>query len=344
LIAHLLRPAAVAVAGLTLASASSPGPARQAEVLRAVRALPPHIAGRFFEPLAYQQAASGQYFVFDRRAHTVFGVDEARDSSWQIVQVGFEQGRLLQPRAFDLAPDGTFVVADAPGGRERVQFFGAAGARLDGFSLPGRSTARVEVGGVVLNGVGSVQYSGTSVVVSHPESGWLISEYSRSGWPQRSIGRLRATGQEADRDVHLALNSGLPLIDPTGGFYYVFQTGVPLFRKYDAGGNLVYERHIEGREIDAVLASQPTRWPRRTNAQGDELPFVQPVVRAAAVDPAGVLWIALVVPYTYVYEEGEKTRLVQFRGAGLLSPTSLSFTADGRLLVTPGCFEFRTTH
>jgi hypothetical protein len=57
-----------------------------------------------------------------------------------------------------------------------------------------------------------------------------------------------------------------------------------------------------------------------------------------------VLWIALVVPYTYVYEEGEKTRLVQFRGAGLLSPTSLSFTADGRLLVTPGCFEFRTTH
>ena len=153
-------------------------------------------------------------------------------------------------------------------------------------------TARITVGGVVLNGVGSVQYDGTSVVMSLPETGSVITRSSLSGRALRSIGSLRATGQEADRDLHLALNTGLPLIDPRGGFYFIFQTGVPLFRKYDGKGTLLFERHIEGREIDALLAAQPTKWPRRTNAQGEELPLVTPVVRTAAVDPSGNLWVA----------------------------------------------------
>ena len=54
------------------------------------------------------------------------------------------------------------------------------------------------------------------------------------------------------------------------------------------------------------------------------------------------LWISLSVPFTYVYDaDGEKRRTVQFRGAGDLRPSHLSFAADGRLLVTPGCYVFR---
>jgi hypothetical protein len=37
---------------------------------------------------------------------------------------------------------------------------------------------------------------------------------------------------------------------------------------------------------------------------------------------------------------GEKRRTVQFAAAGVLSPTSLFFGRDGRLLVTPGCYAF----
>jgi hypothetical protein len=48
------------------------------------------------------------------------------------------------------------------------------------------------------------------------------------------------------------------------------------------------------------------------------------------------------VPFTYVYDaSGEKRRTVQFRGAGEIRPSRLSFAADGRLLVTPGCYIFR---
>ena len=71
------------------------------------------------------------------------------------------------------------------------------------------------------------------------------------------------------------------------------------------------------------------------------MPLVTPVIRAAGVSPTGELWVSLGVPYMYVYNsDGDKVRTVQFTGAGLISPTSLFFSRTGKLLVTPGCYEF----
>ena len=43
----------------------------------------------------------------------------------------------------------------------------------------------------------------------------------------------------------------------------------------------------------------------------------------------------------YVFDgDGEKIRTVQFRGAGIILPTSLWFADRTRILVTPGCYEF----
>lgn len=314
--------------------------ALRVEILRSVSAIPPQIVGEFEEPVAFQQAASGQYFVFDRRAHTVYAIDEKRTAAWKLIQIGQETGRVIEPGAFDLAPNGTFAVADAPRRIERIQIFGPGGNVIGGFMLPGRADARVTMGSLVLNGVGSLQYTGTSFLISHPESGWLFSEYSPAGAAMRSIGSLRGTGFEQDRDLHLAMNAGLPVVDPTGGFFYVFLAGTPMFRKYDARGELVFERHIEGREIDEALRNMPTRWPRR-KIEDREVPFVVPNVRAAAVDGKGQLWVSMVLPYTFVYDShGDKIRTVQFQAAGLVAPTSLFFTRAGRLLVTPGCYEF----
>jgi len=59
------------------------------------------------------------------------------------------------------------------------------------------------------------------------------------------------------------------------------------------------------------------------------------------VDASGQLWVALVPPFTYVFDDrGDKVRVVQFRSAGLLTPASLSFAPGGQLLVTPGCYVF----
>ena len=325
-----------AAAVLAFAPAAALGP----DVMQSSDAVPAHIAGRFRETAGFEQSASGQYFVFDRRAHAVYGIDEAQTRAWEIVTIGAEPGRIIDPTAFSVAPDGSFVVADAPRGLERIQIFTPVGFPIGGFSLPGRARARISIDNFVLNGISTIQYTGNSILISQPDTGGLITEYQLQGGIDRTFGNLRYTGHEDDREVHLALNSGLPLVDPTGGFFFVFQAGQPVFHKYDASGRLLFERHIEGVEIDGFLKALPTTWPRRQNNDG-QLPFVRPTVRTAAVDSAGNLWVTLAVPYTYVYNpDGDKIRTIQFRGAGTLTPNSLSFGKGDRPLVTPGLVEF----
>jgi hypothetical protein len=320
--------------------ATIPLSAIKIDVLRSVAAVPPHIAGRFREPIGFQQSAFGQLYVFDRRAHTVYGIDEQLESAWQIVTIGAESGKIIDPTAFSVAADGSFAVADAPNSRERIQIFSPVGFRLGGFMLPGRARPRVVYDNFVVSGIGSLQYTGHSILMSQPETGALVTEYALDGTTTRTFGNLRPTGQEDDREVHLALNSGVPLVDPTGGFVFVFQAGEPAFQKFDKNGTLVFERRIQGREIDQFLGNLPTTWPRR-RIDGSEQALVQPTVRSAAIDPSGNLWVAFMVPYTYVYDaDGDKVRTVQFHAAGTLAPNSMFFGKNGRLLTTPGLFEF----
>jgi hypothetical protein len=313
-----------------------------AEVLQSIDALPPHIVGGFGDPAAFEQAADGAWFVFDRRGHTVYRVAADRSSAAPIVAIGHELGRILRPFGFELG-DGELAVADAPDASgARVQLFTLSGSRMAAFRLPGPSEARVQLDGVVLNGVGTLRFTpARTIVVNQPESGSLITEFDTRGQPLRTVGALRATAHDGDPQLRLAFNTGLPVPAPDGGFYFVFQTGEPRFRRYDAKGTMLYERAIQGMELDTLLQSQPTTWPRSTVRPGVEIPVVRPVVRAAALDRNGQLWVSFVVPYTFVYRDGEKVRTVQFRAAGLVTPTSLSFTADGRLLVTPGCYVFK---
>jgi hypothetical protein len=308
------------------------------EVIRSIGGLPAHIAASFDEPIGFVQASSGEFLVLDRRAHTVYIVDAKKTAAKKLLQIGLESGRILGPGVLALGPNDLFAVADAPGKAERIQLFSLTGTWSGGFYLDTRVAERLVVGPMVLNGVGSMHYSGTSFIVNQPESGALISELNTQGHVVRRIGTLRATGHESDTDLHLALNVGVPLVDPAGGYFFVFQTGVPLLRKYDASGTLIYERHLEGPELDNDMRGLPTTWPRR---ESDHLPLVPPLVRAAAVDRAGRVWVSFMQPFTYVYDaRGEKVRTVQFQAAGTVAPTSLFFTSDDRLLVTPGCYEF----
>ena len=157
----------------------------------------------------------------------------------------------------------------------------------------------------------------------------------------RRCDRSASCGRPGTKPIAICIsrwNSGIPIADPSGGFFFVFMAGEPAFRKYDDKGTLIYERVVQGREIDPLVAAIPDRWPRRSSG---ELPLVAPMVRTAAVDRSGRLWISFVLPFSYVYDSGgEKIRTVQFRGAGVVSPSSLWFNEKGRVLVTPGCYEF----
>ena len=330
-------PAGLLLLTCALTFAFIPRPAAlPVQVLRSTGALPAHLAAAY-DIAACHLSPDGDYLVFDRRAHGVHLVTRGGDAR-TIVQIGVEPGRILRPLAFDSAADGTFVIADAPTGIDRIQIFFHMGGTVGGFTLPGRSVPRVAVGDMVLSGIGSLDYTGKSILVSQPESGALLTEYATDGRSLRTFGDLRATGHEADRDLHLALNAGIPLAAPDGGFYFVFLGGVPVFRKYDAGGRLLFERHIEGIEIDRHIQTLPNSWPRRKTPAG-EYPIVPPTVRTAGVDPTGRLWVSLATPYSYVYDPGgDKIRALQFNAAGTMTPSALHFLSDGRLLVAPGCY------
>jgi hypothetical protein len=328
-----------------LAIRSGPGVAAQISksrmaTLSPVAALPAHIAGSFQELTSCQQAPNGDYFIFDRRAHSVYVAPPGLGAARKLIEIGAEPGRVLDPSAFDLAPDGTFAVTDAPGGNPRIQIFLASGSTLRGFRLPGRPVPRITLRTLVLSGLAAVEYTGSAIYISQPENGALITEYAIDGQPRRSFGDLRRTAHESDVAVHLALNSGLIIANPAGGLYFVFLSGVPQFRKYDSEGRLVFERHIEDPELDDLVQALPTTWKRQKTDDG-EIPLVLPSVLAAAADKQGSLWISTAAGITVVYDSsGEKRRVVQFRAAGMISPTAMSFTREGRLLVTPGCYAF----
>ena len=235
------------------------------EERRASGSLAAHVAAAFDEIAACHLSSSGEYLIFDRRAHAVYTVARGSDTPKRIVQIGSETGRIIRPTAFDSAADGSFVVADAPGDRQRVQFFSAAGTTLGGFTMPGHGVPQITLGDLVLSGLGTLEYTGQTVLISQPELGSLVIEYLPTGTPLRTFGDLRETGQEKDPQVHAALNLGITLVNPKGGYYFVFLSGVPVFRKYDSAGKLVFERHIEGIEMDPYSLDGPPR-PGRESA------------------------------------------------------------------------------
>jgi hypothetical protein len=313
------------------------------ERLRPIDSLPAHLCGQLREPVAFSQTPAGQYLLLDRRQHTVSVVDNTRTKLTVLLRAGMEKGAVLQPAALSLTPENTFAVSDAPLGRERVQVFSTTGAFITAFLLPGSAAPRLTLDSVILNGSGSLHFTGKTVLLNRPESNSLVWILGLDGKVISQVGSLRPTGHESNRDVHLALNVGIPLATSDGGVLFVFQTGVPMFRKYAADGRVEFERHIEGPELDGYIQAMPTTWPLRTLGD-NSYPFVPPTIRTAEVSPEGDLWVSLTPAVTYVYNAaGEKTRTVQFDATGPLAPTSMFFSrasGETRLLVTPGCYEF----
>ena len=279
-------------------------------------ALPAHVAGPFEEIAACHLTPDDDYLVFDRRCHAVSRISADGAALKEVVQIGVEPGRILRPIAFASAPDGTFIVADAPNGQERIQIFLDSGSRIGGFTLPGRSVPRVTLGDPRPEWCRF-----TRLHLSHPRqrSGeWCAHHRIRpDGRTLRTFGDLRRTGHEGDKELHLALNGGCRWPSPVAGSTTSSSRACRRSGSTDAEGKLLYERHIEGPEIDEYLRRLPTIWPRRKTRVG-EFPIVTSAIRTAVVGPDGSLWIALLSTLTYVYDIADKRRIIQFRGAGIL--------------------------
>lgn len=70
---------------LSIAAVLQPVSPGRVDVLKAVNSLAPHVVGMFREPIGFKQTANGDYYVFDRRGHTVYAVDATRDTAKKLV-------------------------------------------------------------------------------------------------------------------------------------------------------------------------------------------------------------------------------------------------------------------
>lgn len=336
----MLRSFAHVVSGISLAALAVVGPSaqRSTEVLQPVFALPAHVVNRFELPVSFVVTSTGDYLVLDRRAHTVFRMDAAGRNVTPILGIGQEAGRVLRPTAIALSDDDILAVLDEPGAYQRLQYFTPRGLLIGSFYLTILGTPGVVVNDQVISGAGAMAFDGTTFWFTAPERGTLLFQINAAGTVLRQVGHLRDTGHESNRALHAALNAGMPVVDPTGGIFFVFQTGRPVVRKYSTSGTLLFERHIEGPELDPIIQRLPTRW---VTPDDGSRPLPAPVVRTAAADRQGRLWVVLQTGHVYVYDPtGEKVRTVTFGGATPTLTSSLYFTKNGRLLTGPGGYEF----
>jgi hypothetical protein len=329
---------ALLCAAAVATTATAPTAQRAVDVLEPLFALPAHVVNRFEQPASFVVTTTGDYLVLDRRAHTVLRLDARGRVVKSILGIGHEPGRVLRPMSIALSDDDILAVLDAPDNFQRLQYFTPEGMLIGGFYLPVLGTHSLVVGNQILGGSGAMAFGGRTFWFNAPAWGALMSELDTTGTVLRHVGHLRPTGHEATKALHEALNTGVPVVDPTGGMFFVFQTGRPLLRKYDARGVLLFERHIEGPELDPIIARLPDRWD--TPDDGSR-PLPAPVVRTAAADRSGKLWVALQTGHVYVYDgTGEKVRTLVFGGPSPDLTSSLFFTRSGRVLTGPGGYEF----
>ena len=211
--------------------------------------------------------SEGDYFVVDRRGHTVSRIDRAMTAITPLLAIGHEAGRVLRPFGFDLGV-GEFAIADAPGATERVQVFTTSGSRVSAFTLSSRSEAQ-----------GATGRPGPQRRQRHApdESTHDPAESTRHRRPRQ---RVRHPGPGAPERGHTSRHGSrwrcavAPGVQrgPAGAHswrrpLFRLPDGRSRFRKYNAAGTLVFERAIQGRELDALVQTQPTTWPRRPGSR-----------------------------------------------------------------------------
>ncbi len=266
--------AALAAAGVC-ASGRAPQSAA-IETLRPVSGLPARVMASFDDPRGFVETGTGDALVLDAGAQALYRVAPNASRADRVVSVGLADGHIFRPTALTLGPADLVAIADQPNAYDRVQYFDADGRRVGGFYVPHVPQDRLRVGPVVLNGVGSLQFGRQSFFFNLPDTGALLTEADTDGRPIRSFGTLRPTERDADLPLVRALNTGVPLIDPTGGFYFVFQTGVPMFRKYNAQGASSSSGTSRAPNSTRSLAPSPRPGPRGLEAPMARRPTCRP--------------------------------------------------------------------
>lgn len=271
-----------------------------------------------------------RYYISDARANRVLVVNDKMQAEKSIGRIGSGPGELIHPGNIGVAGDGTLFVHD--GGNERIERFSVNGDYLGEFP------------------VGTYEGFGVSnakeIYLGQPENGSLVTVYSETGERLRSFGKLKKFSevygrQYADKDelYRVAVNRVRLFVDRAGNVYVSFMLA-PIIQKYDSTGALLFERRLEGEEIDDltdILLNNTHFKYLSTSKDGLEARFItlDPVVEPAT----GNIYVLLPSGLIYVADsEGRKLSLLrpQLPNASIgLQPFVAGVGAKDEILLIP---------
>jgi hypothetical protein len=247
--------------------------------------------------------------------------------------IGAGPGQFFHPSAFK-AQGNLLTILDWSS--KRVEVFGTSGKFLHSFKVAESEPASMATdrqGGVFIN---------------NPHHGKLVTEYDSTGNVLRRFGDLttlvRLYGKEVDRQkaesLKWAANRVWMASDAEGSLYVAYMIA-PVIRKYNANGQLVFERRMTG-EIGERLVSlfwdySPVKGGMSSGVDGAQVPYI---TKDIAFDQAtGRLYVLAandLQKRNSVFEfnkDGEQLRVFSVGGSqeGLFYKLA---AADGQLYLT----------
>lgn len=306
-----------------LAKQSTPAPKPETTVA-AYEEMFGHVSLSAYDVATYQ----GKYFLTDIAGNRLLVVKNNMEVEREFGRIGSAPGRLFHPGYLDIGGDGTVFVED--GGNERIVKFDQKGHYAGEFRMNAFQGMAVD--------------TQNQLYVGQPEEGNLITVYSSTGTKLRSFGQLKKYSEiygEANRDKDVAYKTALNRVrlatDKDGNLYVSFMI-VPLIQKYSPDGTLVFERRLEGLELDQLMEAIQKRRFIATKVDGVD---VRIIALDPVIDPAnGNIMVPLVDGSIYVADrDGNKLSLLRpawtSRGDGTFYPFIAGLGANGEFMVTP---------
>ncbi|MGQ9561637.1 MAG: NHL repeat-containing protein [Candidatus Oleimicrobiaceae bacterium] len=179
----------------------------------------------------------GHIYVADSENNRVMKYDSTGRFLQQIGRAGQGPGELLYPAAVAFDEEGFIYVINAH--NSRIEIYSPEGQYHSSFQIVPSSQfsftdKRIGVG------------RGGQVFLNLPESGYLVTVFSRTGEKLREFGALRPYGAPHERPL---FNRVVIACDDTRGVVHLVFKAFPLVQQYTYDGQLLLSREVDGARI-----------------------------------------------------------------------------------------------